>query len=335
MNSLVDKPAPPVARTSLRRRLRILTWHVHGNYLYSLTQAPHDFIVPVLPDNSPGYSALGSKIPWGDNVRQVPAQALHKESLDCVIYQSRNAFERDRFHLLTPEQRALPCVYIEHNPPELHPTDTVHFFRHEQGILVHVTAYNALMWNSPGVCTRVIEHGIVAPPHSLYTGELERGITAINNLQQRGRRVGADLYEWAAGQVPLDLIGMQSQAMGGLGEISNMEVPAYMARYRFFFTPIRYASLGLSLIEAMMAGMPIVGVAATELPNVITNGVDGYVDTRRDRLLACMRELLREPALARQWGEAARRTALRRFSIDRYVNDWNDVFTLMTGVRHE
>ena len=24
-------------------RLRILTWHVHGNYLYYLTQVPHEF----------------------------------------------------------------------------------------------------------------------------------------------------------------------------------------------------------------------------------------------------------------------------------------------------
>ena len=33
------------------RRLRILTWHVHGNYLYALGQVPHDFVIPVLPGN--------------------------------------------------------------------------------------------------------------------------------------------------------------------------------------------------------------------------------------------------------------------------------------------
>jgi hypothetical protein len=327
--------ASRMAGGSLRRRLRILTWHVHGNYLYSLTQAPHDFVVPVLPNDPPGYGALGHKIPWGGNVRQVRADEIRNEPLDCVIYQSRTAFEHDRFQILTAEQRALPCAYIEHNPPEPHPTDTVHFFRHDRGILVHVTPYNALMWDSPGVSTRVIEHGIVAAPAVVYSGEIERGITVINHLRQRGRRVGADIYEWAASRVPLDLIGMQSETMGGQGEISNMQVSAYIARYRFFFTPIRYASLGLSLVEAMMAGMPIVGVAATDLPNVITNGVDGYVDSRRDRLVACMRQLLRDPELAREWGEAARRTALRRFSIGRYVDDWNDVLGLLTGVRHE
>lgn len=326
MNASIDRAAV---------RLRILTWHVHGNYLYSLTQAPHDFVVPTLPGNPAGYSALGTKIPWGANVREVPAHALQNEHFDCVVYQSRSVFERDRIDLLTPEQQALPCVYIEHNPPEPHPTDSVHFFHHDDGILVHVTPYNALMWHSPDVRTRIVEHGVVAASHSLYTGELDRGIAAINHLQRRGRRVGADIYEWAANRVPLDLIGMQSENMGGLGEISNMQVPAYMARYRFFFTPIRYASLGLSLIEAMLAGMPVVGVAATELPNVITNGVDGYVDSRRERLLACMRQLLAEPALAKAWGQAARKTAQQRFSIERYISDWNDIFRLLTGVRHE
>lgn len=55
------------------RRLRILTWHVHGNYLYSLSHLPHDFVIPVLADNRPGYCELGTKLPWGDNIRMVPA----------------------------------------------------------------------------------------------------------------------------------------------------------------------------------------------------------------------------------------------------------------------
>ena len=335
MNGATARTDPARGGAAPRRRLRVLTWHVHGNYLYSLTQTPHDFVVPVLPGNPPGYAALGPRIPWGPNVRQVPAEHLHKEPLDCVIYQSRGAFERDRFRLLTPGQRALPCAYIEHNPPEPHPTDTVHFFRHERGILVHVTHYNALMWHAPGVRTRVVEHGIVAPAAALYTGELARGITVINNLPQRGRRVGVDLYEWTARRVPLDLIGMRSEAMGGLGEVPNMEVAATMAKYRFFFTPIRYASLGLSLVEAMMAGMPIVGVAATELPNVITNGVEGYVDSRPDRLLDCMRQLIHEPELARRWGLAARKTALKRFSIERHIDDWNEVLAALAEMGRE
>ncbi|WP_031241988.1 glycosyltransferase [Advenella kashmirensis] len=317
------------------RKLRILTWHVHGNYLYSLTHLPHDFIIPVFNDNRSGYSDLGKKIPWGTNVRMVAAETLCREDFDCIIYQSRQVYEQDRLTLLTETQQKLPCAYIEHNPPEPHPTNTRHFFQEERGILVHVTQYNALMWDSGNTPVAVIEHGVPEPPEVEYSGELERGIVVINNLSSRGRRVGADIYEWASQAMPVDLIGMGSNDVpGGQGEISNMDVPAYIARYRFFFTPIRYASLGLSLVQAMMVGMPIVGIAATELPFVIQNGINGYVDNRPSELRDVCNKLLKDPGLAMKWGQAAQNTARSRFGIGRFVDDWQYVLQELKRINH-
>lgn len=322
---------PPIAQP---RTLRILTWHVHGNYLYSLTQLPHEFIVPVMPDNPPGYSHLGSKIPWGANVRMVDAEALPSEEIDCIIYQSRQVFEHDRNLLLTPQQLKIPSIYIEHNPPEPHPTDTRHFFKHDRGVLVHVTHYNALMWDSGDMPVTVIEHGVPKIEGVCHTGELARGIVVINHLKRRGRRVGADIYHWTQERLPLDLIGMGSLELpGGLGEIPNMEVPAHVACYRFFFSPIRYASLGLSLVEAMMAGVPVLGIAATELNQVIRNGVDGYVDTRPTAVVEVGQTLLHDRKLAAIWGAEARRTATSRFSIERYIADWQKLLLELTEER--
>ena len=309
---------------SASRRLRILTWHVHGNYLYALGHVPHDFIVPGLPGGPPGYGALGPRIPWTANLTQVPAQELRSLRFDCVLYQSRQNLADARL-LLGDEQRALPCAYLEHNPPEPHPTDTVHPFRHDRGLLVHVTPFNAAMWDSGGMPVRVVEHG-VPPPAVDYDGSLARGITVINHLASRGRRLGLDLFEAVRARTPLDLMGMGSEALGGLGEVPNMEVGARLAQYRYFFSPIRYASLGLSLVEAMLCGVPVLGFATTELPMVIKSGENGYVDTRPDRLAAAARELLARPELARAWGAAGKETALRRFGMGRFVSDWIDVF---------
>lgn len=306
------------------RRLRVLTWHVHGNYLYSLHHVPHDFIVPGLPSGGPGYGPLGTKIPWRSNLTQVPAMMLSDLEFDCVLYQSRQNLEDARL-LLTDRQRALPSIYLEHNPPEPHPTDTRHPFRHPRGMVIHVTAFNAVMWDCSDMPVRVIEHAVPVPDVR-YEGGLARGIVVANHLARRGRRIGRDIFEQVRDRTPLDLIGMDAQALGGVGEIPNMEVAAFLARYRYFFSPIRYASLGLSLVEAMLVGLPIVGFSTTELPNVITNGKDGYVDTRLDRLVEVARQLNAEPALARAWGEAARETALRRFGMDRYIADWIDGF---------
>ena len=43
--------------TNRQRRLRILTWHVHGNYLYYLTQVPHDFYLVTSPRIRPATRA--------------------------------------------------------------------------------------------------------------------------------------------------------------------------------------------------------------------------------------------------------------------------------------
>ena len=303
-----------------RRPLRILTWHVHGNYLYSLSHVPHTFVVPGTMEGRPGYGPLGKRIPWGPNLSQVAAGSLRDERFDCVIFQHANNL-RDAERLLTPEQRRLPSLYLEHNPPEPHPTDTRHPFQHARGMLVHVTHYNAIMWDSGAMPARVIEHGVPAPAVR-YGGEFARGIVVVNHLARRGRRIGLDLFETLRARHPLDLIGMGSEALGGLGEIPNMEVAAFMARYRYFFSPIRYASLGLSLVEAMLCGLPVVGFAATELPTVIVNGQSGYVDTRPERLAEAMAALEHDPDLARRWGAAARLTALTRFGMERFVADW-------------
>ncbi len=58
---------------------------------------------------------------------------------------------------------------------------------------------------------------------------------------------------------------MGAEEAGGLGEVRHVELAAFAARYRFFFNPIRYTSLGLAVIEAMMVGMPIVALATTEM----------------------------------------------------------------------
>src|SRR5690606_18832670 len=161
----------------------------------------------------------------------------------------------------------------------------------------------------------------------------ERGIVVVNGLASRGRRLGLDLYRSARECVALDLVGMQSEALGGLGEIPHHELVPFVARYRFFFNPIRYTSLGLAMCEAMAAGVPIVAFATTEVGAVVENGVSGLVDTRLETLVDGMQRLLADPDEARRLGVRARRAAAARFGIARFVRDWNAAFAEVTGVR--
>lgn len=305
-------------------RLRVLTWHVHGNYLYYLTQTPHTFVLPTKPLRPHPYGGRTRSFPWGDNVVEVPAEGLSEEQFDVILFQSRETYERDQYRYLTPSQRALPRLYLEHDPPREHPTDTRHVVDDPEVLVVHVTRFNQLMWDCGRSPTTVIPHGVLVPPHVTFTGTLERGIVVVNNLRSRGRRLGADVFERVrSAGVPLDLVGMDARSMGGLGEVPPAELAEFIAPYRFFFNPIRYTSLGLSVCEAMTLGMPVVGLATTEMATTVENGVSGYVDNDVDVLVERMRGLLADPSLAARLGEGARAYARRVFSLERFVSDWD------------
>ena len=312
------------------RRLKILTWHVHGNYLYYLTQVPHDFYLVTDRARSTHHTGRSGILPWGTNVHEAPAEALAAMQFDVVLHQSRDTWEVDRLVLLSEAQRRLPTVYLEHDPPQGHPTDTLHWAAGPDVLLVHCTPFNALMWDNGASKTRVIDHGVLPLSPARYSGERPTGIVVVNNLDLRGRRLGADVYAAVAAQVPLALVGMGSERCGGEGEVANADLPQRMAQHRFFFNPIRYTSLGLAVIEAMMVGVPVVGLATTELVTVIENGRNGFIDTRIDRLVDAMHRLIADPGLAREIGAAGRRTAQARFSIERFVADWLTVLDELT-----
>jgi hypothetical protein len=315
------------------RPLKILTWHTHGSYLYYLTQAPHQFYVLSKPGRPAGYGGRCGHIPWGDNVIDLPVDQAAGMQFDCILFQDDDQYLKDQYEFLTPAQRQLPRIYIEHDTPREHPTDMRHPVDDPEMLLVHVTHFNALMWDSGRTPTRVVEHGVMVPPQARYDGSLARGLVIVNHLARRGRRLGGDVFLQARGAVPLDLVGMGAEEMDGLGEIQHAQLPAFAAPYRFLFNPIRYTSLGLAVLEAMMVGLPVVALATTEVSTVIENGRSGYIDTNVDALIERMQELLREPALARELGAGARRRALERFHITRFVRDWNDTFAQVTGTR--
>jgi glycosyltransferase involved in cell wall biosynthesis len=301
---------------------RVLTWHVHGNYLLYLCEARHEFLVPVLPGRPHGYGGRSGSFPWPDNLVEVDGSRLHETDCDVVLYQSPGPWQER--HALLGANAALPQVYLEHDPPRESPYDTPHPVDDPDTLVVHVTPFNRLMWDTR-VDTAVVEHGVRVPARARYTGERERGLVIVNDLATRGRRLGLDVFLEARERVPLDLVGMGSEALGGLGEIPPPELPAFAAQYRFLFNPIRWTSLGLAVLEAMHVGLPVVGLATTEMAPAVVNGVSGHVDTDVDALVRTMETLLADPDEARRLGRGARRLAQERYSIGRFADDWTSL----------
>ena len=88
--------------------------------------------------------------------------------------------------------------------------------------------------------------------------------------------------------------------------------------------PNRWTSLGLSLIEAMLLGMPVVALAATETAEAVTPDA-GTVSTNVETLNAALRRFLNDPGEAAACGAAARARALDRYGLARFLDDWDRV----------
>ncbi|HEX2132866.1 MAG TPA: glycosyltransferase, partial [Actinophytocola sp.] len=102
-----------------------------------------------------------------------------------------------------------------------------------------------------------------------------------------------------------------------------------LARRRAYLHPLRWTSLGLSLIEAMQIGMPVVCLASTEAVEAVPQEA-GILSTRLDVLADGLRELIAEPELASRMGKHAREYALRRYGLPRFHADWDRLLTDIT-----
>jgi hypothetical protein len=312
--------------------VRILLWHVHGAWTTAFVHGPHEYVVPVLPDRGPDGVGIARTYDWPrDRVTELPPAALADEPFDAVILQRPHELEHLAEDWLGRRPgRDLPAIYVEHNAPQGRIAEMRHpAADRDDLLLVHVTHFNALFWDAGATPTRVIEHGIVDPGHR-YSGELPRGAVVINEARRRARVTGTDLLDRFAAAAPLDLFGIDAASVGGIEDLAQDQLHDEMARRRVYLHPIRWTSLGLSLLEAMHLGMPVVALGTTEVHEAVPPEA-GVVSTKVDVLADAMRRMIDDPEEAAGRGNAARTAVLERYGLDRFLADWDDVLEEVTG----
>nr|WP_221474216.1 glycosyltransferase [Planomonospora venezuelensis] len=315
-----------------------MLWHVHGSWTTSFVHGAHDYLVPATPDRGPDGRGRARTYPWPEAAREVPADRLRDEDVDLVVLQRPHELDLAAEWLGRRPGRDVPAVYVEHNTPKGDVPATLHPLAERADVpVVHVTHFNRLFWDCGRAPTRVIEHGVVDPGH-LYTGELPRAGVVVNEPVRRERVAGADLLPQFAEEAPLDVFGMKVTGLpdhlgiplGVFEDLPQAAMHAELARRRVYLHPYRWTSLGLSLIEAMMLGMPVVALAATEAVEAVPPEA-GVVSTRVSVLTAALDAFVGEPELARQVGRTARAAALARYGLGRFLADWDRLIAEATG----
>jgi glycosyltransferase involved in cell wall biosynthesis len=312
--------------------VRVLVWHVHGSWATSFLQGGHDYLLPLVPDRSADGRGRARTWDWPDSAREVTPERLVDEPLDVVVLQRPHEIELVERWTGRRPGRDVAALYLEHNTPGGNVPYSRHPLADQDEIpVVHVTHFNRLIWDCGTARTEVVEHGIVDPGHR-YSGEWPRAAVVVNDPVRRGRAVGTDLLTALSAAAPLDVFGMNVDGLPShLGiaperlwtfeDLPQHELHRQLARRRVYVHTSRWTSLGLSLLEAMHLGMPVVALATTEAMMAVPPAA-GVISTRVEDLVSAVWRFVHDPSESQRVGAAAREAALSRYGLGRFLADW-------------
>jgi glycosyltransferase involved in cell wall biosynthesis len=108
-----------------------------------------------------------------------------------------------------------------------------------------------------------------------------------------------------------------------VGKVPNSKLATIMAESDVFVFPSYFEGFGLVLLEAMAAGLPVLTTTATAGPDIVTDGIDGFITQPGDleMLVSKMGFCLENRDRVAEMGANARATA-ERFSWDAYGDRW-------------
>ena len=320
--------------------MKVLLWHVHGSWTTSFVAGEHDYVLPVNDDRDADGRGRAQSWDWPTSAREVPMSRLGEEDIDVVVLQRPH--EARLLHALTGLRVGVDvaAVYVEHNAPTGHAVSSRHpVAEHEElaGLtVVHVTRFNAMAWDCGAARTTVVEHGI-PDPGAHYTGEDASAAVVVNEPVRRWRVAGTDLLLDLARRVPVHVYGIDSTLLqaastdvggpdltGRLHDLPQSQLHRALGHHRLYFHPYRWTSLGLSLLEAMTLGMPVLALSTTEAPFAVPASA-GLVSNDLGELQRTAMRWLADPAAARECGLAAREHALAHYGLPRFLTDWNSI----------
>ncbi|HET8580412.1 MAG TPA: glycosyltransferase [Nitrospiraceae bacterium] len=118
------------------------------------------------------------------------------------------------------------------------------------------------------------------------------------------------------------------------GEVSQVKLAEWMGRVCVLVLPSLSEGLGRVVVEAMAAGRPVIGSRVGGIPDLVRDGVTGFLvpPGRTEALAERIRWVLEHPREAQQMGHRARAFAREFFSTEGYVRGYGRVFEAALSV---
>lgn len=312
--------------------LNILTCCTHERYETGLAQTGNEFWA---------WSGQGIK-PWQSKYAPIPnnyhildGSKLDKQLplfVDIDLCLSQNKFAHFDILSKIARQIQVPLVTLEHTlPPPNMARGMMKYIKGMKGDLdLFISEYSIKEWGwEHNEKVDVVRHGV--DTELFHPGNVEREdlvCSVVNDWMNRDWCCGFKLWQqvtgWPNPSLPINVWGDTK----GLSQ-SALDVNHLVKEYqksKIFLNTSLISPVPTVLLEAMSCGCAVVSTDTCMIPEFIKHGENGFLGKDARELRKYVDMLRADDKLAKQMGEAARKTIVDNFSLDKFVNKWKEVF---------
>jgi glycosyltransferase involved in cell wall biosynthesis len=257
-------------------------------------------------------------------------QQVYEEEFDVVHAHSASALIYTRF------TSRPPVVYTLHHSQD---SDLSSFYRHFPDVHYVAISHDQLS-REPSVSEAdVVHHGLDPDKYEWRERGADYACFIARFSRVKGPHTAIDVAEEAG--IPIRVAGevhavdtefherelaprLRKDHVTMLGSIGMREKVPLLRDARALLAPIEWEEpFGLALIEAMLSGCPVVAFARGSVPELVEEGVTGFIARDRDE----MREIIRPGGKLDSFDRRrCRERAAERFGRDRMVREYESVY---------
>lgn len=311
------------------KKYNILTFNTHERYQTQVAKTGHNFYAFNFDG---GKDWFDKHAPMPSNYYQLPKNSMYPGIVfDFIFVNSK--FGQFQTASQINQRLQLPMVVLEHTLPLPNwPNEQLRMFQNMKGdINVFITEYSKRQWGMSG---DVIYHSIDTDLFKPIEGEWIRKnqvLTVAHDFIKRDYALNYYGWERITKGLPRVVVG-DTPGLSKQSESVEDLVKTYQESL-IYINPSVLSPVPTSMLEAMACGCAVVSTATCEIPNIIENGVNGFLSNNEEELRMIINKLLENSELASKIGQNARKTILEKFSEQKFIDSWNTVFNKVINMR--
>ena len=314
-----------LANSGKKEKYNILTFPTHERYETQLCKTGHNFY---------SFRMNGQK-EWNKEQSPVPENyyimpldnVVRFVDFDFILVQSK--FWQYQVAAQIQKTVPVPVIILEHTlpTPATMSQQNIQAMQQMLGLInVFISDFSRNAW---GISenSRVIHHGLDLETFKPTEEEKENYVlTVANDFKNRDFCLNYEGWQRITKGIKTKLVG-EGNGEGTAVCKTTEEVVSEYNKCSVYLNTTTLSPIPMSLLEAMACGCPVVSTATCMIPEVIENGVNGFISNDEEELNQYVNTLLKDESLRKKMGENARKTIAESFSEENFIKNWNQTFS--------